>query len=1190
MATELAKAYVQIVPSAQGLTGSLTSLMSGEGTAAGEAAGKNAGTSFGQMMKKTLVGLGIGKLLMDSIGNTSEFETGMAKVNTLFSGTKEQFAGLQDEVLKLSSAYGISAVTLAEAAYSAESAGVATENLGEMMDNAAKLATAGFTDVDTALSATAKTMNAYGIEGKKAMDKVSKVLIQTQNLGITTVGELGASLANVTPTAAAMGVSFEQVGAAMSQLTAAGVPTAQATTQLRAAMTELGKAGTKADKAFREAAKNTEYAGLSFREAMEAGADLGDVFGLMQEYADGAGLSMVDLWGSVEAGNAAMLIASDVETFNSNLAAMATDADVVGEAYDKMANTFGNSMNKLKESAKNFMTTLFSGGDIGASFDNMLSSVADVGQKLIGWLKTGLTTLAEHLPEMMGSLLDFGAGILSALGEINWIELGTTIINGLIGAIGTLGVKLVEWFSDIIKSLASGDVDFASIGTAIWDGITSVLTTTGEWFTKLFDTAVDAVGSIDFSGIGTSILDGIKTILDEGGKFISDLFGIGRDAAADDSMGYDSIGTAILNGIKTILDTAGNFLGNLFQNGLEAAEERPWPSVGEAIKTGVNLVLNGGKFLSEIFSAGADLIKAIDWKNVGKHAEELIVAGLDGAKTLVNTFSNAANRLLSSIGWESIGESITNLLNAGLNGAAQLVNTVSDAADRLISSIGWESIGGGITDLLNAGLGGATLLVNTVSSAANSLLTSINWTDIGTSASTMLSNGLSGAANLLESGFRGAVNFLDGVDWGALGSKISSALGDVFGGLGDFLGGVLSGAGDAAAGAGAGIGAIFEAGGQWLASLINGTDQQKVVEELKNTMAAMKRELEAGKKQVEEAAKSVGAGIVISLKEDLKPETMANIGKAIITGVGGGIVLAVPSLAEKVSSAKTAIKDSLEGKGETIWSDVGKTIVGDVSTGIGDNESTLTSKATEIAGSFAETFTDEAASALESGKSSISEKAAGIGESAASSIADGVSSGMAGAKKTIATTIAGAIGYTPTSSDKADWISIGQNIILGIVSGINSYEQYLINRINKLCETITNLLKNNLHISSPSRVMRDAVGKWIPAGIAEGIDEYSYLVEDAINNMTGDMTSNRLRSSLMAQNGNLLSGRFGGNTASSIGDGFGEAQETQVALLREQNTLLRRILEKDTSIRIGASVGLGRTVKQSLDMYSLVGG
>ena len=382
MATELAKAYVQIVPSAKGIQGAISDVMNGEARSAGEKSGKTFASGLGGVAKKAIVGLGIGKMIADSIGNASEFETGMAKVNTLFSGTGAEFENLQGKILGLSSTYGMSASMLAEAAYSAESAGVSTENLGAMLESAAKLSIAGFTDIDTALSATAKTMNAYG-DAAGSIEDIQKVLIQTQNLGITTVGELGQSLANVTPTAAAMGVGFDQVGASLAQLTAAGVPTAQATTQLRAAMTELGKSGTKADKAFRAAAKGTKYANMSFQDAMKNGADLGDVFGMMQKYANKSGQSMVDLWGSVEAGNAAMNIASDVDKFKKNLAGMSTEADVVGEAYGKMADTFGDNMNRLKESAKNFMTTLFEGGDISASFDQLLGSVGDIGKKLI---------------------------------------------------------------------------------------------------------------------------------------------------------------------------------------------------------------------------------------------------------------------------------------------------------------------------------------------------------------------------------------------------------------------------------------------------------------------------------------------------------------------------------------------------------------------------------------------------------------------------------------------------------------------------------------------------------------------------------------------------------------------------------------------------------------------------------------
>ena len=58
-----------------------------------------------------------------------------------------------------------------------------------------------------------------------------------------------------------------------------------------------------------------------------------------------------------------------------------------------------------------------------------------------------------------------------------------------------------------------------------------------------------------------------------------------------------------------------------------------------------------------------------------------------------------------------------------------------------------------------------------------------------------------------------------------------------------------------------------------------------------------------------------------------------------------------------------------------------------------------------------------------------------------------------------------------------------------------------------------------------------------------------------------------------------------------ISRGVSEGQEEQNSLLRQQNELLRRILDKDSSVRIGASAALGRVARQSLDMYgSMVGG
>lgn len=137
MATELAKAYVQIIPSAQGIQGSITDALSGESKSAGTSSGKSLASSLVSSLKSTVVGLGIGKIISDGIADTSAFETGMAKVGTLFKGTGEEFLQLQEDILGLSSAYGISAQELTEAAYSAESAGVSQADLVYMLEHSA---------------------------------------------------------------------------------------------------------------------------------------------------------------------------------------------------------------------------------------------------------------------------------------------------------------------------------------------------------------------------------------------------------------------------------------------------------------------------------------------------------------------------------------------------------------------------------------------------------------------------------------------------------------------------------------------------------------------------------------------------------------------------------------------------------------------------------------------------------------------------------------------------------------------------------------------------------------------------------------------------------------------------------------------------------------------------------------------
>lgn len=82
-----------------------------------------------------------------------------------------------------------------------------------------------------------------------------------------------------------------------------------------------------------------------------------------------------------------------------------------------------------------------------------------------------------------------------------------------------------------------------------------------------------------------------------------------------------------------------------------------------------------------------------------------------------------------------------------------------------------------------------------------------------------------------------------------------------------------------------------------------------------------------------------------------------------------------------------------------------------------------------------------------------------------------------------------------------DWKSVGEDIINGIVKGVQSIGSSLWNALKGIASSALENAKNMLQIGSPSKVFADEVGKWIPAGIALGIEENESVVNGAIDDM-----------------------------------------------------------------------------------------
>ena len=85
-----------------------------------------------------------------------------------------------------------------------------------------------------------------------------------------------------------------------------------------------------------------------------------------------------------------------------------------------------------------------------------------------------------------------------------------------------------------------------------------------------------------------------------------------------------------------------------------------------------------------------------------------------------------------------------------------------------------------------------------------------------------------------------------------------------------------------------------------------------------------------------------------------------------------------------------------------------------------------------------------------------------------------------------------------------NWWQLGKDIIAGVVNGIRSMASAVWNAIKDICRDALNSAKSFFGISSPSKVMRDQVGKWLPEGMAVGIEDNTGVIDKAMSDLTDE--------------------------------------------------------------------------------------
>lgn len=514
------------------------------------------------------------------VKNAQEFQQSMAKVGTIADTNVVPLAQLRQEIIALSNETGKSVNDLAEDVYSAISAGQDTADAVGFVTNATKLSTAGFAESAQAVDVLSTILNAYGMEAEKVTD-VSDMLINTQNKGKTTVGELASSMGKIIPTANANNVALEQICAGYEKLTAKGIATAEATTYMNGMLNELGKTGSTTDKLLRE------KTGKSFKELMASGSSLADVLQIVKDGAESSGMSLSDMFGSSEAGKAALsLMADGVDSFNDSVQGMLDSCGATEEAYAKMMDTTETKVAKAKNSISNLGTVL---GDMLLPYVGM---VADKVSEVV----TKFSEFAQENPQVIATVAKVAAGLVG-------LKAG-----GLIAKLGFLQVKggilSVQKAFTMIKGL----------------GITKYLSNMGGGFGGILTKVAPLVGVI--AAVGGAIyyvsthLEQVrgfiqKTFGDEGLAVFDKLWGIITQVGTAIKDAFFTSGSGVLDTLKSILPTIINTLqtgllpilpmiANLFMQIL--------PLIGQLV-TAILPVL--GELISAVITVLASLIAEI---------------------------------------------------------------------------------------------------------------------------------------------------------------------------------------------------------------------------------------------------------------------------------------------------------------------------------------------------------------------------------------------------------------------------------------------------------------------------------------------------------------------------------------------------------------------------------------------------
>jgi len=602
---------------------------------------------------------------------STDFNSSMANVASLGVPTA-RVNELKAAVQSMAITTGQSTEDLAGGLYQTVSAFGDTADTAKILEINAKAAAAGLSTVPESIALTSAVTKGYGDTSANAVQQVSDLALQTVALGQTTFPELAASIGRVTPLAASLGVTQEELFAVMATGTGVTGGAAEVSTQLRGVLQSL-MAPTE------DMTTLMGSMGYETGDAMLQGEGLEGTIQAIVQAAAASGTPLQKYLGSIEGQTLALALAGpQAEAYAAKLEAMGGSMGATEAAFKAQTqgiNKVGFTMKQLGIQATVIMQKL------GDGLAPALGVVLETVTPLVGYV----VQLADWFANADANTQLWGVALLGVVAAIGPLLM---ILPGVVSAIGVIGSVLAFLVSPI-------GLVIAAIGALV------------------------AVFATDFMGIRTMTMQALQPVIKIAGEVGSAFQSLMAGDFAAVQAKIDTIKTDFGNLVKSITDIDWGGLWGKFQAWIDA-----WATAIATSVTSIDwggLVATAGDWLAGLRNSVVGGITSIDWGGALTTAGDFLTSLRDGIVGAV-TSVDWGGALATAGDWiaglrDGVVGAVTSIdWGAGLAAAGEFVTGLKDGVIGAVTSIDW-----------GGGLAAAGSWVDNLRNQVVNRITTINW-------------------------------------------------------------------------------------------------------------------------------------------------------------------------------------------------------------------------------------------------------------------------------------------------------------------------------------------------------------------------------------------------------------------------------------------------------------------------------